>query len=83
MLLRTGEDVALALREEARIAVVQGSAFGLEPCLRIAYARDEATRQQACNAIATGLAREAREAQQRRAIGEGRSTLERRGLADT
>lgn len=36
--LRTDEDVALALLEEADVAVVQGSAFGLGPYLRIAYA---------------------------------------------
>jgi aspartate aminotransferase len=47
----TDEDVALALLEEAGVAVVQGSAFGLGPYIRIAYALDDQALQQACDAI--------------------------------
>jgi aspartate aminotransferase len=50
-LLATDEDVALALLDEAQVAVMQGSAFGLGPYLRIAYALDDASLAQACNAI--------------------------------
>lgn len=52
LLLRTDEDVALALLEEASVAVVQGSAFGLGPYLRMAYALDDQALRQACDAIA-------------------------------
>ncbi len=50
--LQTDEDVAMALLDEANVAVVQGSAFGLGPYLRIAYAIDDASLDQACQAIA-------------------------------
>ncbi|MGY2195567.1 pyridoxal phosphate-dependent aminotransferase [Pseudomonas pergaminensis] len=49
--LRTDEDVAHALLDEANVAVVHGSAFGLAPYLRIAYALGEASLRQACAAI--------------------------------
>ncbi|MGJ3701241.1 pyridoxal phosphate-dependent aminotransferase [Variovorax sp. AFSI2.2] len=49
--LVTDEDVALALLEEADVAVVHGSAFGLGPYIRIAYALDDHALQQACDAI--------------------------------
>jgi aspartate aminotransferase len=49
--LRTDEDVALALLEEANVAVVHGSAFGLGPYIRIAYALDDEALRQACLAI--------------------------------
>ena len=49
--LLTDEDVAHALLDEANVAVVHGSAFGLAPYLRIAYALDEASLRQACAAI--------------------------------
>lgn len=49
--LSTDEDVALALLDEANVAVVQGSAFGLAPYIRIAYALDDAALQHACQAI--------------------------------
>jgi aspartate aminotransferase len=49
--LRTDEDVAHALLDEANVAVVHGSAFGLAPYLRIAYALDEASLREACAAI--------------------------------
>jgi len=51
-LLGTDEDVALALLDEASVAVVQGSAFGLGPYIRIAYALDDQALRQACDAIA-------------------------------
>ena len=49
--LLTDEDVALALLDEANIAVMHGSAFGLGPYLRVAYALDEEALRQACLAI--------------------------------
>ncbi|KQV78818.1 pyridoxal phosphate-dependent aminotransferase [Rhizobacter sp. Root1221] len=49
--LNTDEDVALALLGEAGVAVVQGSAFGLGPYIRIAYALDDRSLVQACEAI--------------------------------
>lgn len=45
------EAVALALLEEANVAVVQGSAFGLAGYLRIAYALDDESLRAACQAI--------------------------------
>ena len=51
-LLRTDEDVAIALLEEASVAVMPGSAFGLAPYIRIAYALHENTLREACDAIA-------------------------------
>ncbi|MDF3202765.1 pyridoxal phosphate-dependent aminotransferase [Pseudomonas sp. 1912-s] len=49
--LHSDEEVALALLDEANVAVVHGSAFGLGPYLRIAYALDDASLRQACEAI--------------------------------
>ncbi|MGU9818903.1 pyridoxal phosphate-dependent aminotransferase [Pseudomonas sp. LF135] len=49
--LQTDEDVAHALLDEANVAVVHGSAFGLAPYLRIAYALDDDALLQACEAI--------------------------------
>ncbi|MBV8618191.1 MAG: pyridoxal phosphate-dependent aminotransferase [Curvibacter sp.] len=49
--LLSDEDVALALLDDAQVAVVQGSAFGLGPYLRIAYALDDAALRRACDAI--------------------------------
>nr|WP_314562334.1 pyridoxal phosphate-dependent aminotransferase [uncultured Pseudomonas sp.] len=50
--LKTDEDVAYALLEEAHVAVVHGGAFGMSPFIRIAYALDEALLKQCCIAIA-------------------------------
>jgi aspartate aminotransferase len=50
-LLGSDEDVATALLDEAGVAVVQGSAFGLGPYVRIAYAIDDAPLVRACTAI--------------------------------
>nr|WP_315233458.1 pyridoxal phosphate-dependent aminotransferase [uncultured Albidiferax sp.] len=49
--LHTDEDVAGALLDEADVAVVHGSAFGLAPYIRIAYALDDASLRRACEAI--------------------------------
>jgi aspartate aminotransferase len=49
--LHTDEEVAHALLDEADVAVVHGSAFGLGPYIRIAYALDDASLRQACEAI--------------------------------
>jgi len=49
--LHTDEDVAHALLDEADVAVVHGSAFGLGPYIRIAYALDDASLRKACEAI--------------------------------
>jgi len=51
--LLTDEDVAHALLDEANVAVVHGSAFGLGPYIRIAYALDDASLRKACEAIST------------------------------
>ncbi|UVM07144.1 pyridoxal phosphate-dependent aminotransferase [Pseudomonas laurylsulfatiphila] len=51
--LHTDEDVAHALLDEADVAVVHGSAFGLDPYIRIAYALDDASLHKACDAIKT------------------------------
>jgi aspartate aminotransferase len=45
------EAVANALLDEAGVAVMSGSAFGLGPFLRIAYALDSAALREACRAI--------------------------------
>ena len=50
-LLRTDEDVAGALLDESGVAVVHGSAFGLGPYIRFAYALDNASLQAACTAV--------------------------------
>lgn len=55
--LHTDEDVALALLDEAQVAVMPGSAFGLGPYLRIAYALDDESLLQACEAILSFCAR--------------------------
>jgi aspartate aminotransferase len=49
--LASDEDVANALLDEADVAVVPGSAFGLAPYIRIAYALDSDSLRQACEAI--------------------------------
>ncbi|CAE6926467.1 Aspartate/prephenate aminotransferase [Paraburkholderia nemoris] len=49
--LNTDEDVAGAILDEAGVAVVQGSAFGLGPYIRIAYALDDDALIEACHAI--------------------------------
>ena len=52
VLLRTDEDVSLALLSEAHVAVVQGSAFGKSPYIRISTATSDARLIEACQRIA-------------------------------
>lgn len=49
--LATDTDFALALLEESHVAVVQGSAYGMSPHIRISYAADMATLRDACTRI--------------------------------
>jgi aspartate aminotransferase len=46
------EDFAIALLEEAHVAVVQGSAFGMSPHVRISTATSETKLAAACARIA-------------------------------
>jgi aspartate aminotransferase len=55
--LATDEDFALALLEEERVAVVQGSAFGMSPHVRVSYATDEESLAEACSRIGRFCAR--------------------------
>lgn len=52
-LLDSDEAVAIALLEEADVGTVHGSAFGLGPYLRIAYAMDDDSLRRACASIKT------------------------------
>ncbi len=49
--LNSDEDVVNALLDEAGVATVHGSAFGLGPYIRIAYALDDESLKQACQAV--------------------------------
>jgi aspartate aminotransferase len=49
--LDSDEDVIGALLDEANVATVHGSAFGLGPYFRIAYALDDASLRHACETI--------------------------------
>lgn len=49
--LNNDQDFAEALLEEAYVAVVPGSAFGLSPYLRISYAADDKVLDEACRRI--------------------------------
>lgn len=49
--LTSDEDVVNALLDEVGVATVHGSAFGLGPYIRIAYALDDAALQRACYGI--------------------------------
>ena len=51
VVLKSDEDVAIALLNEAGVGVVHGSAFGLGPFIRVAYALDDASLAKACDAI--------------------------------
>ncbi len=51
-LLETDEDVTLAMLTESHVAVVQGSAFGKSPYIRISTATSEARLIEACERIA-------------------------------
>jgi len=50
--INTDEDFAMALLEEAGVAVVFGAAFGLSPHFRVSYATDDRTLEDACARIA-------------------------------
>ncbi|RMH47548.1 MAG: pyridoxal phosphate-dependent aminotransferase [Alphaproteobacteria bacterium] len=50
--IKTDEDFAMALLEEAGVAVVFGAAFGLSPHFRVSYATDDRTLEDACARIA-------------------------------
>jgi aspartate aminotransferase len=50
------EDFAWALMEEAHVAAVFGTAFGMSPYLRISYATDEASLEKGCRRIADFVA---------------------------
>ncbi|MBA5723669.1 pyridoxal phosphate-dependent aminotransferase [Candidatus Liberibacter sp.] len=50
-ILKTDLDVSNALLEEERVAVIQGSAFGLGPNLRISYAVSDSVLEEACGRI--------------------------------
>lgn len=49
--LATDTDVALALLEEAHVAVVAGAAFGMSPYVRLSYATSEALLEEAARRI--------------------------------
>ena len=51
-LIGTDEDFALALIEEQHVAVVQGSAFGMSPYLRLSVASDDESLREACARMA-------------------------------
>lgn len=51
-MITTDEDFAMALLDEAHVAVVHGAAFGMSPYFRLSYAADEATLAKACRRIA-------------------------------
>lgn len=55
--LETDLDVAMALLEEAHVAVVHGGAYGMSPHIRISYATDEESLREACTRIADWCAR--------------------------
>jgi aspartate aminotransferase len=50
-------DFCTYLLEEARVAVVMGSAFGLEGHFRISYATSDAALEQACQRIGEAVAK--------------------------
>jgi aspartate aminotransferase len=49
--IETDTDFAMALLEEAHVAVVQGAAYGMSPYIRISYATDTASLREACTRI--------------------------------
>ncbi len=55
--IETDSDFAMALLEEAHVAVVQGSAFAMSPHVRISTATSEAVLSRACHRIAEFCAR--------------------------
>jgi aspartate aminotransferase len=51
-LIETDRDFAMALLEEQHVALVHGAAFGMSPYVRISYATDDASLEEACGRIA-------------------------------
>ena len=51
--IETDEDFVGYLLEDARVAAVQGAAFGLSPAMRISYATSDDLLREACARIAT------------------------------
>ncbi|HTI00614.1 MAG TPA: pyridoxal phosphate-dependent aminotransferase [Acidisoma sp.] len=49
--IETDRDFAMALLEEAHVALVHGAAFGMSPYVRISYATDDASLEDACSRI--------------------------------
>jgi aspartate aminotransferase len=49
--IETDTDFVTALLEEKRVAVVQGTAYGMSPYMRISYATDTASLTEACTRI--------------------------------
>jgi aspartate aminotransferase len=47
----TDRDFAMALLEEQHVALVHGAAFGMSPHVRISYATDDASLEEACGRI--------------------------------
>jgi len=50
-LMETDRDFAMALLEERHVALVHGAAFGMSPHVRISYATDDASLEEACGRI--------------------------------
>lgn len=55
--IKTSEDLAMYLLDDALVALVSGEAFGDENCIRISYAASEATLTEAMNRVAKSLAK--------------------------
>ena len=49
--IETDRDFAMALLEEQHVALVHGAAFGMSPHVRISYATDDASLEEACRRI--------------------------------
>jgi aspartate aminotransferase len=56
VLLDTDEAMVAYLLDEAKVAAVQGAAFGLSPAMRISYATSEELLREACERIQTACA---------------------------
>ena len=55
-LIATDEDFVGYLLDDARVAAVQGEAFGLSPAMRISYATSDDLLREACERIQTACA---------------------------
>ena len=54
--IATDEDMVAYLLDDARVAAVQGSAFGVSPAMRISYATSDALLREACTRIQAACA---------------------------